>query len=111
MNHEMTARQIHRGGYSCAASVYKAFSDLHGGDGSVPVPRSDGGKCGAVLSAEKILREYGTGSVEKFDELFIRRFGSLKCGDLLSRGYGCNEYVGHAAALVDELLARTYIIS
>ena len=105
MNHEMTARQFHRSGNSCAASVYRAFSDLHGGSGSVPVPRSEGGKCGAVLSAEKILREYGAGSTEKFEELFIARFGSLKCSDLLSRGYGCNEYVGHAAALVDDLLA------
>ena len=104
MDHEKTARDYHRSGYSCASSVYKTFSDVHQGKGSVPVPRSEGGKCGAVLSAEKILREHGSGDISEFDELFIARFGSLKCSDLLSKGYGCNEYVGWAAAFADKIL-------
>lgn len=106
MNHEMTAREIHRSGYSCASAIYRAFNDVHGGAGSAPIPKSEGGKCGAVLSAEKILREYGGGDTSEFDARFQENFGSLKCRDLLSAGYGCNEYVGYAAALAEELLNK-----
>ena len=106
MNHEMTARQVHRSGNSCAASVYRAFSDLHGGSGSVPVPRSEGGKCGAVLAAEKLIREMGLGDPDAFDEVFQAQYGSLKCGELMARnGRQCNEYVGFAAAKVEEMRA------
>ena len=44
-NHEETARNIHRSGNSCSASVYNAFKDVNtSGDGKVPAPRSEGGK-------------------------------------------------------------------
>ena len=44
--HEETARQNHRNGNNCAISVYTAFSDMNENPGSIPAPRSDGGKCG-----------------------------------------------------------------
>ena len=34
------------------------------GDGKVPAPRSIDGKCGAVLAAEKLIREMNLGDKE-----------------------------------------------
>ena len=104
-NHEETARNIHRSGNSCSASVYNAFKDVNtSGDGKVPAPRSEGGKCGAVLAAEKLISEMGVGDPAVFDEAFQTQSGSLKCGELLARnGRQCHEYVGFAAAKVDEM--------
>ena len=106
-NHEETARTIHRSGNSCSASVYNAFKDVNtSGDGKVPAPRSEGGKCGAVLAAEKLIREMGAGDPAAFDEAFQTQYGSIKCGELMARnGRQCNEYVGFAAAKVDEMRA------
>ena len=48
-----SARKLHANGNNCAASVYQAFRDVNTtGDGKAPKPRSEGGKCGAVLAAE-----------------------------------------------------------
>ena len=104
-NREETARNIHRAGSSCSASVYTAFKDVNtSGDGKVPAPRSEGGKCGAVLAAEKLIREMGVGDPAVFDEAFQAQYGSLKCGELMAKnGRQCNEYVGFAAAKVDEM--------
>ena len=105
--HEKRARDIHHTGTSCSYAVYTAFSDVRGGDGRIPSPRSEGGKCGAVLAAEKILRERGNRrekDVTAFDETFLAEFGSLKCRELMSKGGRCNDYVGAAARIVDDLL-------
>ena len=104
-NREETARNIHRAGGSCSASVYNTFRDVNTtGDGKVPAPHSEGGKCGAVLAAEKLILEMGVGDTDAFDEAFQARYGSLKCGELMARnGRQCNEYVGFAAAKVDEM--------
>ncbi|MBQ9611618.1 MAG: C_GCAxxG_C_C family protein [Lachnospiraceae bacterium] len=102
MSREQKARQTHKNGYSCASSVYSAFSDV--ADGTAPIPKSEGGKCGAVLSAEKILRGLGL-STDDFDRKFIARYGSLKCSDLVrSRDHSCNDLVGTAAAFVEEMI-------
>ena len=104
MDHEKTARMAHRSGYSCASSVYKAFSDINTKATGAPFPKSEGGKCGAVLSAEKILREMGISKVETFDEAFKKEFGSLKCNELMRTRYSCNDFVGAAARIVDILI-------
>ena len=104
MNHETDARKSHRSGRSCAVSVYDAFRDVNPSASSAPAPRSEGGKCGAVLAAEKILRETGTGKVEEFERRFRELYGSVKCADLLRARYGCNEMVGAASRIADELL-------
>ncbi len=105
MDHEQTARANHRRGMSCADSVYQAFSDLNARMTAAPVPRSEGGKCGAVLAAEKVLRETGAGSIDEFERRFTGRFGSLKCSELLGKRRGaCNDFVGTASAIAEELI-------
>ena len=105
MGHEEKARAIHRQGSSCASAVYTAFSDVTGGRRDAPAPRSEGGKCGAVLAAEKLLRETGHGSVEEFDRAFLAKYGSLKCAELLGkRKSACNDFVGTAAALAEKMI-------
>lgn len=99
-DYETIARNSHRSGMNCAASVYNAFANDNKNATKPPVPRSEGGKCGAVLAAEQIICEMG-GSQDKVDEFekkFSERFGSLKCAEL--RGLlnnKCNDYVGVAA--------------
>ena len=105
MDHEKTARTNHRRGMSCAGAVYQAFSDVNTHMTSAPVPRSEGGKCGAVLSAEHVLKEMGIGRIEEFESEFIGKFGSLKCSQLLgSRTGRCNDFVGEAARIAEKLI-------
>ncbi len=104
MSKELLARQRHKSGFSCASSVYSVFSDIVSGDS--PIPRSEGGKCGAVLAAEKVLKQMGK-DPSAFDEEFIRQFGSLKCGDLRRAKHPCNDLVGAAARLTEEALNDT----
>ena len=99
MNREAIAREKHRSGYSCAGAVYSAFSDKV--SGTAPVPRSEGGKCGAVLAAEKALKQLGLDSVA-FDRQFVSQFGSLKCDELRRARHSCNDLVGTAARLVEK---------
>ena len=105
MDFEKTAREKHRSGMICSGAVYQTFLKVNPSASGAPVPRSEGGKCGAVLSAEKILRETGAGSIEEFDAQFRSLFGSLKCSDLLGKSRGsCNDYVGKAAEIVGMIL-------
>ena len=101
MDREQTARNYHNSGINCANSVYSAFSDKV--TGIAPTPRSEGGKCGAVLAGEKILSQLGldTGS---FDEKYMEQFGSLKCAELRKAKHPCNDLVGAATKLVDEMV-------
>ena len=100
-DYETMARKNHKvNGMNCAVSVYNAFAGDNKNATEPPVPRSEGGKCGAVLAAEQIIREMkgSQDKVEDFDRQFAERFGSLKCGEL--RGMlnnKCNDYVGAAA--------------
>ena len=102
--YEETARQSHKMGNNCAVSVYTAFSDVNKNPGSIPAPRSDGGKCGAYLSAVKLLQDMGVEKTEKLEAEFLKRFGSIKCGDLRRNGPRFNNLVGAAAEIVESLL-------
>ena len=104
--HGESARKLHENGNSCSVSVYQAFRDVNtAGDGQVPAPRSIDGKCGAVLAAEKLIREMKVCDEAEFDDKFSEIFGSLKCGELIkAHGRRCNEFVGFAADYVDERL-------
>ena len=63
------------------------------------------GKCGAVLAAEKLIREMNVGDEAEFDDKFSETYGSLKCGELVkAHGRRCNELVGFAADYVEERL-------
>ena len=101
MDREQTARNNHRSGYNCASSVYSVFSDKV--SGTAPIPRSEGGKCGAVLAGEKVFRQLGM-SIDSFDEKFVSLFGSLKCAELRGGKHPCNDLVGGAARLAEEEL-------
>ena len=102
------AKRLHREGNRCAASVYKAFEDVNNNsDGQIPLPRSEDGKCGAVIAAEKLIREMGLGDTAGFDEEFTKAYGSLKCAELIKQhGRRCNEFVGFAAKYVESLLPK-----
>ena len=104
MIHERIARQKHRSGYSCASSVYSSFSDINPNMGTPPVPRAEGGKCGAVLAAEKVLRDTGHDCIAQFESEFLKHFCSLKCGELIRKGHNCNDCVGIAASIVESLI-------
>ena len=64
MSREETARSKHKNGNNCAVSVYSSFFDRI--SGVAPTPRSEGGKCGALLAGEKALSQMGL-STEDFD--------------------------------------------
>ena len=104
MMHESLARQKHRSGYSCASSVYLSFSDVNQNMGTPPVPRAEGGKCGAVLAAEKVLRDTGHDFTAQFESEFLKHFCSLKCNELTESGRSCNDCVGIAASIIDSLI-------
>ena len=99
------AKKLHRDGERCAAAVYKAFSDVNdNSDGVIPLPRSEDGKCGAVIAAEKLIREMQLGDVADFDAEFTKQYGSLKCAELIKQhGRRCNEFVGFAAEYIGKV--------
>ena len=101
MSREETARNKHKSGNNCAVSVYSTFFDKV--SGVAPKPRSEGGMCGAVLAAEKVLSQLGH-STEGFDQEFFEMFGSLKCAELRKGKYPCNDLVGTATGMVDEIM-------
>ena len=107
MDYEQIARAEHHRGVSCSGSVYKAFTDINPNMTQAPLPRSEGGKCGAVLSAKKVLREMGIEKDDEVEQEFLRRFGSLNCLELLSNSNKtCNDFVGAAASIVAELIKK-----
>ena len=53
--HEDNARKYKLLGNNCSNSLYRAFSEDTKLDGQIPAPRSIDGKCGALLTALKIL--------------------------------------------------------
>ena len=92
---------------NCAMSVYTAL----GGDrASAPKPREEGGKCGAVLAAEQLIRESGIGDSAEFDREFESLYGSLKCAELRGAASGkCNDYVGTAARIFIRERSKTQL--
>ena len=103
-NHESIARKLKSEGNNCSFSVYNAFKDL---DLSIdfPAPRSIDGKCGALLTSLKILKEKGfENKIEEFEEWFIYEFGYNKCVDLMTHERRCNDYVGMCSKKLDEIL-------
>ena len=105
MGHEEMARSIHRTGYNCSNSVDKAFSDVNGAAGNPPAPRSIAGKCGALLAAQKVLRDLGIGSEDELERAFSEELGYVTCVELKRHRCDCNDCVGVAARLTDQLLS------
>lgn len=70
-----------------------------------PKPRSIEGKCGALLTAQKILKELGyEDKIEEFEKEFVKRFGYSKCIELMTHERRCNDYVGESARMLDEII-------
>ena len=110
MSREATARANHKSGYNCAQSVTVAFADALGASPAramelAPKPRSEGGKCGAYLAALQLLRETCPEAVAAFEQRFLQENGATECGKLRRTGKPCNDLVGSAARLVEELTA------
>ena len=76
---EMKARENHRNGNNCSASLAMAF-------------------------AEKL----GIDKTKEYEQMFLEKNGSLFCKELIARRAGtgrtCNDKVGEAAAMLDSLL-------
>ena len=104
-NHEEKAREYRRMGNNCSASLYKAFSEDIKISSNYPAPRSIEGKCGALLTALKILDEIGkSDKKEEFEKKFIEKFGYSKCIELMTHERRCNSYIGESAKMLDEIL-------
>ncbi len=105
---EDIARGNHKGGNNCAQSVTMAFDrDLglstEAAAQIAPRPRSDGGKCGAYLAGCQLLQRLKPEAVEEFQRRFREENGAVNCGALRLSGKRCNDLVGCAARLTEEL--------
>ena len=114
MNYEEAARKNHKSGYNCATSVYLAYAEKLGmtpeeARSEAPKPRSEGGKCGAFLAGKKILEQLKPEAVDKYEQRYIELNGQTECSRLVAAhdalGKSCNDYVGDAARLVEEMLS------
>lgn len=104
-NHGEKARLLHSMGNNCSTSVHSAFKEDTNISDEFPAPRSVDGKCGALLTALKILDETGNSEMkEKFEKEFIEKFGYSKCVDLMTHERRCNDYVGECAKMLDEVI-------
>ncbi|MEE1158159.1 MAG: hypothetical protein UHS51_01935 [Atopobiaceae bacterium] len=106
MGHEETARTIHRAGNNCSISVDRAFSDINKVAGNPPAPRSVAGKCGALLAAQKVLRDLGIDRDDELERAFEQEFGYVTCLQLKLHRRSCNDCVGVASRLADQMIAE-----
>lgn len=105
MNHEEESRELKKQGKLCSVALHEAFSKDTKISNDFPMPRSIDGKCGALLTALKILDDTGHGDKkEEFEKEFVRRFRYSKCLELMRYEARCEDYVGQAARMLDEIL-------
>ena len=110
--YEESARLMHKHGNTCSYSIYNAFLDDYELDGEYPKPRSIDGKCGAVLTTEKILKELGMEEyIEEYEKEFLEKFGYVKCVDLMKNDRRCNDYIGFSANKIEEIINKEGITS
>ena len=107
MNHEKEARELKSQGNNCSRALYLTFKKDTNMSDNYPEPRSIDGKCGALLTALKILDDTGNSDKkEEFEKEFIKRFKYSKCIELMTYERRCNDYVGESARLLDEILTK-----
>jgi hypothetical protein len=63
--------------------------------------RAEGGICGAVFSAERLLREAGK---ESIIEEFRKKAGSILCSDIKEKKFTCLELIRMTDELVEKQL-------
>ncbi len=104
-NHEKVARELRSQGNTCSVALHHAFAEDLNLNDDFPAPRSIDGKCGAVLTAIKILQDTGhIDKIEEFEKWFLERFGYLKCAELMAHDRRCIDYIGETAQKLDEFL-------
>lgn len=109
---EENARAYNKSGHNCAMSVYTAYAEKLGisedeAKRIAPRPRAEGGKCGAYLAGIKVLEKLKPEATEEFDRRFVELYGHTECSKLIMLNglhKNCNNYVGDAARIVEELL-------
>ena len=105
--HEKDARKYKIMGNNCSSSLHKAFKEDTDISNEYPDPRSINRKCGALLTALKILDDTGNlDKKEEFEKKFIEKFGYSKCMDLMAHERRCEDYVGISAQMIDEILEK-----
>ncbi len=113
MGYETKARENHRNGNNCSASLFRTFANQLGMSEDeaarmAPPPRSDGGKCGGFLSGRKLLEMIKPEAVEEFEQRFLEQNGDNKCASLIMKrrlqGKNCNDLVGETASIIESLL-------
>ena len=113
---EKIARENHRNGNNCSASLAMAFAEKLGvtpeeAKKIVPAPRSIDGKCGGYLSVVAMLEKLGVDKTGEYERMFLEKNGSLYCKELIASRAGtgrtCNDIVGEAAAMLDELMKNS----
>ncbi len=105
--HEEKARELKNSGKNCSDSLYTSFASDTTLSGEYPQPRSIDGKCGALITALRILDETGhSDKKEEFEKKFIEKFGYATCKELMSHERRCTDYVGECARMLDEILAE-----
>ncbi len=104
-NHEEMARELRKKGHNCSSSLNNAFIQDTSISIEFPAPRSIEGKCGALLTACKILKETGhEDKVADFEKEFEKRFKYTKCIELMTYERRCDDYVGESAKIIDEII-------
>lgn len=99
--YEVRARNFHKNGSNCSNSIYMTFKEILNIKDQPPRPRSIEGICGAVLTAEYILKRLGKEHlIDDFRKEFINEFKYLKCLDLMKNVRYCNDYVGFATRFI-----------
>ena len=107
-DHENEARDLKIQGNNCSKSLHTAFVKDTDIKDEYPEPRSIEGKCGALLTALKILEETGhIDKKEEFEKEFIKRFGYNRCKELMAHERRCNDYVGESAKMIDEIIEKS----
>ncbi len=105
--YEEKARKLKAGGLLCSNAVFDTFKSELNLEGKPPAPRSIDGKCGALLTTEFILKNFGRNDlIEDYNSLFISKFGSDKCIELMRKDRRCNDYVGESAKYISELFNK-----
>ena len=109
------AVENHKSFYSCSGAVLCAFADKIGIDEAkakeISGPYAGGrmGKCGAIMSAEHVLREMfgdeADAKIAEFEESFIAADkGSVMCADLRGKIPGsCRDCVRDSARILEEM--------
>lgn len=93
---------------NCAQSVLKGFQkEFKISDKEIEEyrawggGRAEGGMCGALFSAERLLCQLGKESVI---EEFRQKAGGIRCTDIKEKQFTCAEYVRMADELVEKYL-------